>query len=114
LFLKQKVGRFCKNQKWGSREENLQKSKGIFNFNFPGKRLILFYQMNKRGHHCGIMCNESPIEVGKLKETLNISNTSWGSLVHNGLNLVRVHVNAISRNSITQEFNLRLMESTPF
>ncbi len=65
------------NKKWGSREGGLQRLiKGIFNFNSLGKRLILLSQMSKRGHDHGIMCNESLIEIGEPKETLNILNRS--------------------------------------
>jgi hypothetical protein len=41
-------------------------------------------------------------------------NRSWGSPIDDGLNLMKVHVNAISKNNITQKFHLRLMESTLF
>jgi hypothetical protein len=58
------------------------------------------------------MCNESPIEIDNPKKTLNILNISWGSPIHNGLNLMKVHMNTISKNNIIQEFNFRLMEST--
>jgi len=57
---------------------------------------------------------ESPIKIGELKKTLNIPNKSWGSPIHNGLNLMKIHVNAISKNNITQEFHLKLIESTLF
>jgi hypothetical protein len=100
------------NQKWGNCERSLQRLKGIFNFNSLGKRLILPSQMSKNGHYCGIICNESPIKDGEPKKTLNILNRIWGSLIPNSLNLTRVHVNAISRNNITQKFYLRLIEFT--
>jgi hypothetical protein len=102
------------NQKWGSREGGLQRLKGIFNFNLLGKMLILPSQMSKRGDYRGIMCNESSIKIGKAKKMLNISKRSMVSPIHNGLNLIRVHVNAFFRNNITQEFHLSLMESTHF
>jgi hypothetical protein len=102
------------NQKWGNCEGGLQRLKGIFSSNSLGKRLILLSQISKRGHYHGIMCNESPIEVGEPNKTLNIMNRSWVSPIHNGLNLTRVHMNAISPNNITQEFHLRLMEFTFF
>jgi hypothetical protein len=57
------------------------------------------------------MYNELLIKIGEPKKTLNILNKSWGSPIHNGLNLTRVHVNTISKNNITQELHLRLMES---
>ncbi len=60
------------------------------------------------------MRNESLIEFNEPKKTLNISNRSWGSLIHNGLNLMKVHANAISKNNITQEFHFKFMESTFF
>jgi hypothetical protein len=94
------------NQKWGSHERGFQRLKDIFSFKSPEKRLILLSQTSKRGHYCGIMCNELLIKVGKPKETLNIPNRSWVNPIHNGLNLMRVHVNAISRNNITQESTL--------
>jgi hypothetical protein len=70
--------------------------------------------MSKKGHSHGIVCNESPIEIVEPKKTLNIPNRSWGSPIHNGLKLVKVHANTISRDNITQEFHFRLMESTFF
>jgi hypothetical protein len=60
------------------------------------------------------MRNELPIEIGELKKTLNIPNKSWGSPIYNDLNLMKVHANAISKNNITQEFHLKLMEFTFF
>ncbi len=100
------------NRNWNSREKGLQRLERILNFNSPWKRLILANQTSKRGHDRGIVCNESLIEISKPKETLNISNKSWGSPIHNSLNLTRVYGNAISKNNITQEFHLKLMEST--
>jgi len=102
------------NQKWGSCERSLQRLKGIFSFNSLGKRMILPSQTSKRGHYHGIVCNDSLIEVGKPKKTLNITNKSWGSPIHNGLNLMRVHANVISKNNLTKEFHFKLMESTLF
>jgi hypothetical protein len=49
--------------------------------------------------------NETLIEIGKSKKTLNITNRSWGSLVDNGLNLAKIHVNAISRDDVAKEFH---------
>jgi hypothetical protein len=104
---------FPKQKVWkGSHEGGLQRLKGIFNFNSLKKRLILLKQMNKRGHYCGTMCNESSIKIGEPKKTLNILNKSWGSPIHNGLNLMRVHANTISKNIIIQKFHLKLMEPT--
>jgi len=60
------------NKKCGNCEGELQKLKGIFNFNSLKKMLIIPSKMNKRGHHLEIMCNELPIEIGKPKKTLNI------------------------------------------
>jgi len=60
------------------------------------------------------MHNGLLIEIGELKKTLNIPNRSWGSPIHNGLNLMKIHANAISKNNITQEFHLKLIESTLF
>jgi hypothetical protein len=94
------------NKKWGNREGGPQRLKGIFSSNSPRKMLILMNQTSKRGHYRGIMCYESLIEINEPKKTLNIPN--------NGLNLMKVHVNIILRNNITQEFHLRLIESTFF
>ncbi len=102
------------NQKWGSREGGLQRLKGIFIFKPLRKRLILLSQTSKRGHYCKIMCNESTIKINEPKRTLNIPNRNWGNPIHNGLNLIRVQANAISKNNITKEFHLRLMEYTFF
>jgi hypothetical protein len=62
--------------------------------------------MSKKGHYHRIMGNETLIKVGKSKKTLNIMN--------NGLNLVKIHANAISKNDITQKFHFRLMKFTFF
>jgi hypothetical protein len=53
-----------------------------------------------------------PIEVGKSKKTLNITNKNWGSPVDNGLNLARIHANAISKDDVTKEFHFSLMKFT--
>jgi hypothetical protein len=47
--------------------------------------------------------NEMPTKVGESKKTLNIMNRSWGGPIDNGFNLVTIHVNAISRDDITQK-----------
>jgi hypothetical protein len=52
------------------------------------------------------------IKVGKFKKTLNIPNRSWNSLINNGLDFTNIHVNAISKDDITQEFHFRLIEFT--
>jgi hypothetical protein len=41
------------------------------------------------------------IEISESKKTLNITNRGWGSLIDNGLNLARIHVNVISKDDIT-------------
>jgi hypothetical protein len=58
------------------------------------------------------MCNETLIEVGKSKKTLNITNRNWGSLVNNGLNLAKIHANAISKDDVAKEFHFGLMKFT--
>ncbi len=98
------------NQKWGSCEKCLQILKCIFSFNSLGKRLILPSQMSKRGHSREIMCNESLIKISEPKEALNILNSNQGSPIHNGLNVTRAHMNAISKNNIAQEFHIILMD----
>jgi hypothetical protein len=70
--------------------------------------------MNKKGHYCRIVGNETLIEIGKSNKTLNIINKSWGSPIDNGLKLVNIHMNAISRDDVTQEFHFKLMEFTLF
>jgi hypothetical protein len=60
------------------------------------------------------MCNETLIRISEPKKTLNNPKKSWGCPIHNGLNLMRVHEKAISKNNITHEFHLRFMESTFF
>ncbi len=52
------------------------------------------------------------IKVGKSKKTLNITNKNWGSPVDNGLNLARIHANAISKDDVTKEFHFSLMKFT--
>ncbi len=39
---------------------------------------------------------------------------SWGNPIHNGLDLERIHVNAISRYNISKEFHFNLMEFSFF
>jgi hypothetical protein len=56
------------------------------------------------------MCNETLIKVDKFKKMLNVMNRSWGNPIHNGLDLRRIHVNAISKNNIFEEFHFSLME----
>jgi hypothetical protein len=56
------------------------------------------------------MCNEALIKDDEFKKTLNIMNRSWGNPIHNGLNLKRIHVNAISRNNILEKFHFNLIE----
>jgi hypothetical protein len=58
------------------------------------------------------MHNEMSIKVGKSKKTLNITNKNWGSPVDNGLNLTRIHANAISKDDVTKEFHFGLMKLT--
>jgi hypothetical protein len=58
------------------------------------------------------MGNETSIKVSKSKTTLNIMNKSWGNPINNGLNFVKIHANAISKDNITQKFHFRLMEFT--
>jgi hypothetical protein len=60
------------------------------------------------------MCIEVSIEFFKSKKTLNIMKKRWGNPIHNGLDLERIHVNAISRYNISKEFHFSLMEFTFF
>jgi hypothetical protein len=100
------------NKKWDSCEKNLQRLENIVNFNSLGKRLIFLNQTSKKNHYRKIMGNETLIKVGKSKKTLNIMNISWGSPINNGLNLMKIHANAISKDDITQKFHFKLMEFT--
>jgi len=68
--------------------------------------------MSKTSHYCGIMCNETLIKIYKPNKTLNITNRSWGSLIHISLNLVKIHVHTISINDVTKEFHFSLMKLT--
>jgi hypothetical protein len=68
--------------------------------------------MNKKSHYHRIMHNEMSIDVGKSKKTLNIINKNRGSPVDNGLNLARIHANAISKDDVTKEFHFNLMKLT--
>jgi len=70
--------------------------------------------MNKRGHNCGIVCNEMLVKISKPKKTLNIMNRSWGNPIHNGLNFARVHVYTIFQIDATEEFHFSLMKFTFF
>jgi hypothetical protein len=99
------------NQKWDSHEKNLQRLKGIINFNSLRKKLILLNQLNKKGHYWRIVGNETFIKVGKSKKTLDILNKNWSSPINNGLNLARIHGNAIFRYDATQD---KLMKFTFF
>jgi hypothetical protein len=58
------------------------------------------------------MGNETSIKVSKTNKTLDILNKSWSSPINNGLNLMKIHANAISKDDITQEFHFKLMEFT--
>jgi hypothetical protein len=58
------------------------------------------------------MGNEMSIKVDKSKKSLDISNKSWNSPINNGLNLMGIHENVISRDDIIKEFHFRLMEFT--
>jgi hypothetical protein len=42
--------------------------------------------------------------VDKSNKTLNVMNIIWGSPIHNGLNVTRVDVNAISTYHVAKEF----------
>jgi hypothetical protein len=56
--------------------------------------------MSKKGCYCVVMCNETSIKVSKSKKTLNIMNKSWGGPIHNGLNLMNIHENVISKDDV--------------
>jgi hypothetical protein len=105
-------GRAYMNQEWGSHERSFQILKKIINFNSPRKKLILLNQSNKKGHYWRIVGNEISIKVGKSKKRLNILNKNYSSPINNGLNLMKIHVNVISINDITQEFHFKLIEFT--
>jgi hypothetical protein len=66
--------------------------------------------VNERGYYHGTMCNEVLIEVGESKKTLNITHKSWGNLIPNGWDLIKIHENAISKNKIFKKFHFNLME----
>ncbi len=68
--------------------------------------------VHKKGHYCGIVHNGTSIKISKPKKTLNITNRSWGSLVHNGFNLAKIYAHAIFRNDVAKEFHFYLMEFT--
>jgi hypothetical protein len=82
-----RFGRVFVNQKWGSHEIILQRLKNIIDFNSPVKRLILFCQTSKKGHHWKISGNEMLIKVSKSDKTLDILNKNYISLMNNGLTL---------------------------
>ncbi len=86
-------------------KKNLQKLKAIINFNSPTKRLILHSQLSKRGRYWKIVGNEIQENIGHFEQ-------SCSSPINNGLNLTRIHVNAITTNDVTQEFHFRLTEFT--
>jgi len=98
-------GRVCMNKKEGNHKKNLKKLKAIINFNSPTKRLILHSQLSKRGHNGKIVGNEIQENIGHFEQ-------SCSSPINNGVNLTRIHVNAITTNDVTQEFHFRLMEFT--
>jgi hypothetical protein len=56
------------------------------------------------------MCEEMLIKVGESKKTLVIMNKSYGNPIHNFLDLMRIHANAISKNNILKEFHFDAME----
>jgi len=100
--------------KWGSCERSLQRLEGTLCLRTPNKSLILSNSTNERDHYHGIMCNEMPIEINKSKKTLNIMNKTYNNVIHKGLGLTKIHVNAISKNNILEEFRFSLMESAFF
>jgi hypothetical protein len=71
-------------------------------------------QANERNHYRKITCNETPIEVNKSRKTLNFTNKSWGNPIHNGLDLMRIHVNTISKIIYLRNSTFGLMELTFF
>jgi hypothetical protein len=58
------------------------------------------------------MGNDTFIKVKKSKKTSGILNKSWSSPINNGLTLMRIHANAISRDDVTYKFHFKLMEFT--
>jgi hypothetical protein len=58
------------------------------------------------------MGNEMSIKVGKSKKTLNFLKKSYNNPIDNGVNFVKIHVDAISKNDVTQEFHFNLVEFT--
>ncbi len=48
----------------------------------------------------------------KSKKTLNILNRSQGNPINNGMDFMRVHANAISRDDVAQKFHFKLTEFT--
>jgi hypothetical protein len=58
------------------------------------------------------MGNETLIKVDKSKKTLDISNRNWSSPIIHGLNFMRIHAHAFSKDDVTQEFHLKLIEFT--
>jgi hypothetical protein len=95
-----RFGKVYINQKWGSHQRRLQILKGIISFNSSRKRLILPNQSSKKGHYSRIVGNETLIKVSKYKKTLDILNRNWSNIVHYGLNLTQIHVNAISKDDV--------------
>ncbi len=107
-----RFGKVYMNRKCSSCEKKIQKLKGVINFNSPRKRFIFFNQMNKRGQYWRIFGNEKSIKNGKSKKKLDILNKSWNNLVKNGLNLMKIHASAISKDVVTQKLHFKLMEFT--
>jgi hypothetical protein len=102
------------NQKWGSCERSLQRLKSTLCLRTLNKSLILLNSTNEKDHYHGIMCNETPIEINESKKTLNIMNKTYNNEIHNGLDLTKIHLNAISKNNVLEKFHFNLMESTFF
>ncbi len=102
------------NQKWGSCERSFQRLKSTLCLRTLNKSLILLNSTNEKDHYHGIMCNETPIEINESKKTLNIMNKTYNNEIHNGLDLTKIHLNAISKNNVLEETHFNLMESTFF
>ncbi len=101
------------NQKWGSVKEAFKDYKAHFALG-PGIKVWSFWIHQKRDQYHGIMCNETLIEVSESKKSLNIMNKTYSNAIHNGLDLTEIHLNAISKNNILEEFHFILMEYTVF
>ena len=64
--------------------------------------------------YLGIICNETPVEIRKTKERLNVFNLPWHRPILDGLNFGRIHGEAVFREDEPQIVDSVLVEFSFF